>query len=229
MPATPRPVPAPDALALYERADLLIHDSTYTAEDRARYPDRGLASASEAVQAAVRAPRREARALPLRPGLHATRTSTPSSSAPARAREPAPRSSSTRAEGRPRGSRGGGSACRRLLRHDGRLRAIRGRRRYASWQAKHRCAGVSIRRPRAADDLAAGIRSALAERSARMAPYAVRFERDGRGLADGLVRWPARQLPERRWVWRRSSGTSAGAGPLSSPERAVIYRSTDRD
>jgi phosphoribosyl 1,2-cyclic phosphodiesterase len=47
--------PAPDALALYERADLLIHDSTYTPEDRARYPERGLASASEAVQAAVRA------------------------------------------------------------------------------------------------------------------------------------------------------------------------------
>jgi phosphoribosyl 1,2-cyclic phosphodiesterase len=47
--------PSPDALALYEGADLLIHDSTYTPEDRARYPDRGLASVSEAVQAAVRA------------------------------------------------------------------------------------------------------------------------------------------------------------------------------
>jgi phosphoribosyl 1,2-cyclic phosphodiesterase len=47
--------PSPEALTLYEGADLLIHDSTYTPEDRARYPDRGLASASEAVQAAVRA------------------------------------------------------------------------------------------------------------------------------------------------------------------------------
>lgn len=47
--------PSSAALALYEGADLLIHDSTYTPEDRARYPHRGLASSSDAVQAAVRA------------------------------------------------------------------------------------------------------------------------------------------------------------------------------
>jgi ribonuclease BN (tRNA processing enzyme) len=39
--------------ALYQDADLLIHDSTYTPEDRARYPQRGLASVVEAVAAAV--------------------------------------------------------------------------------------------------------------------------------------------------------------------------------
>jgi phosphoribosyl 1,2-cyclic phosphodiesterase len=47
--------PSPEVLALYAGADLLIHDSTFTPEDRARYPHRGLASMSEAVQAAVRA------------------------------------------------------------------------------------------------------------------------------------------------------------------------------
>jgi phosphoribosyl 1,2-cyclic phosphodiesterase len=47
--------PSPEALALYHRADLLIHDSTYTPEHAARYPQRGLASVSEAVAAAVRA------------------------------------------------------------------------------------------------------------------------------------------------------------------------------
>jgi len=47
--------PSPEVMALYAGADLLIHDSTFTAEDRARYPHRGLSSASEAVQAAVRA------------------------------------------------------------------------------------------------------------------------------------------------------------------------------
>lgn len=39
--------------ALYREADLLIHDSTYTPEDRARYPQRGLASVLEAVAAAT--------------------------------------------------------------------------------------------------------------------------------------------------------------------------------
>jgi len=39
--------------ALYQGADLLIHDSTYTPEDRARYPQRGLASVLEAVAAGV--------------------------------------------------------------------------------------------------------------------------------------------------------------------------------
>lgn len=47
--------PSAEALALYRGADLLIHDSTYTPEDAARYPQRGLASVSEAVTAAVRA------------------------------------------------------------------------------------------------------------------------------------------------------------------------------
>jgi phosphoribosyl 1,2-cyclic phosphodiesterase len=47
--------PSADVLALYRGADLLIHDSTYTPEDRARYPHRGLASVTEAVTAAVTA------------------------------------------------------------------------------------------------------------------------------------------------------------------------------
>lgn len=41
------------ARALYRNVDLLIHDSTYTPEDRARYPQRGLASVTEAVTAAI--------------------------------------------------------------------------------------------------------------------------------------------------------------------------------
>jgi len=45
--------PSADALAVYRGADLLIHDSTYTAEDRARYPQRGLASVDDAVAAAL--------------------------------------------------------------------------------------------------------------------------------------------------------------------------------
>jgi len=47
--------PSAEALALYRGADLLIHDSTYTPEDRARYPHRGLASVDEAVAAALAA------------------------------------------------------------------------------------------------------------------------------------------------------------------------------
>jgi len=47
--------PAPDVLALYRGADLLIHDSTYTPADRLRYPERGLASVVEAAAAAIRA------------------------------------------------------------------------------------------------------------------------------------------------------------------------------
>jgi phosphoribosyl 1,2-cyclic phosphodiesterase len=47
--------PSTEALALYRGADLLIHDSTYTPEDRVRYPQRGLASVTEAVTAAVQA------------------------------------------------------------------------------------------------------------------------------------------------------------------------------
>ena len=47
--------PSREAAALYHGADLLIHDSTYTPEDRARYPGRGLASVTEAVSAAIHA------------------------------------------------------------------------------------------------------------------------------------------------------------------------------
>ena len=47
--------PSAEALALYRDADLLIHDSTYTPEDRARYPHRGLASVDDAVAAALAA------------------------------------------------------------------------------------------------------------------------------------------------------------------------------
>jgi phosphoribosyl 1,2-cyclic phosphodiesterase len=47
--------PSEEVLALYRGADLLIHDSTYTPEDRLRYPERGLASAVDAAAAAVRA------------------------------------------------------------------------------------------------------------------------------------------------------------------------------
>jgi ribonuclease BN (tRNA processing enzyme) len=47
--------PSAEVLALYQGADLLIHDSTYTPEDRRRYPERGLASVVEASAAAVRA------------------------------------------------------------------------------------------------------------------------------------------------------------------------------
>lgn len=45
--------PSEQTQALYRDADLLIHDSTYTPEDRARYPQRGLASVLEAVDAAI--------------------------------------------------------------------------------------------------------------------------------------------------------------------------------
>jgi phosphoribosyl 1,2-cyclic phosphodiesterase len=47
--------PSSEVLALYRGADLLIHDSTYSHEDRLRYPERGLASVVEAAAAAVRA------------------------------------------------------------------------------------------------------------------------------------------------------------------------------
>jgi phosphoribosyl 1,2-cyclic phosphodiesterase len=47
--------PSSEALALYRGADLLIHDSTFTPEDRLRYPERGLSSADQAVAVAVAA------------------------------------------------------------------------------------------------------------------------------------------------------------------------------
>lgn len=47
--------PPAHAIALYRNADLLIHDSTYTAEDRRRFSQRDLASVDEAVLAASRA------------------------------------------------------------------------------------------------------------------------------------------------------------------------------
>lgn len=54
--------PPAEVIALYRNADLLIHDSTYTADDRRRYSQRDLASVDEAVLAASRA---EARRLVL--------------------------------------------------------------------------------------------------------------------------------------------------------------------
>jgi phosphoribosyl 1,2-cyclic phosphodiesterase len=47
--------PSAAALTLYRHADLLIHDATYTPEDRRARPHRGLASVDEAALAAVRA------------------------------------------------------------------------------------------------------------------------------------------------------------------------------
>ncbi len=47
--------PTVDVRALYRGADILIHDSTYTPEDRARRLDRGLSSVADAVSAAVAA------------------------------------------------------------------------------------------------------------------------------------------------------------------------------
>ena len=47
--------PSPEALALYAGADLLIHDASFSPEDRAAYPDRGLSSSEEAIDAALRA------------------------------------------------------------------------------------------------------------------------------------------------------------------------------
>src|SRR6266478_914877 len=47
--------PSEAALALYRNADVLIHDSTFTPEDRRRYVDRGLSSIEDAVAVAVRA------------------------------------------------------------------------------------------------------------------------------------------------------------------------------
>jgi phosphoribosyl 1,2-cyclic phosphodiesterase len=46
--------PSEESLALYEKTDLLIHDSTYSPEDRARYLQRGQASVTDAVSAAIR-------------------------------------------------------------------------------------------------------------------------------------------------------------------------------
>jgi len=47
--------PPPGAQALYRGADVLVHDSTYTPEDRVRYASRGFSSVDDAVQAAVAA------------------------------------------------------------------------------------------------------------------------------------------------------------------------------
>jgi phosphoribosyl 1,2-cyclic phosphodiesterase len=43
------------SIDLYRGADVLIHDSTYTPEDRVRYPERGFSSIEDAVGCAVRA------------------------------------------------------------------------------------------------------------------------------------------------------------------------------
>jgi phosphoribosyl 1,2-cyclic phosphodiesterase len=47
--------PSPEAIALYRGADLLIHDSSFTPEDRAERLSRGLSSLDDAVEAALRA------------------------------------------------------------------------------------------------------------------------------------------------------------------------------
>jgi ribonuclease BN (tRNA processing enzyme) len=47
--------PPAEALALYAGADLLIHDASFSPEDRASHPDRGLSSSEEAIGAALRA------------------------------------------------------------------------------------------------------------------------------------------------------------------------------
>jgi phosphoribosyl 1,2-cyclic phosphodiesterase len=47
--------PPQSSIDLYRGADLLIHDSTYTPEDRGRYPERGFSSIEDAVLCAVRA------------------------------------------------------------------------------------------------------------------------------------------------------------------------------
>ncbi|HVZ87066.1 MAG TPA: MBL fold metallo-hydrolase [Polyangia bacterium] len=45
--------PPPASVELYRGADVLIHDSTYTPEDRQRYADRGFSSVEDAVAAAI--------------------------------------------------------------------------------------------------------------------------------------------------------------------------------
>jgi phosphoribosyl 1,2-cyclic phosphodiesterase len=47
--------PSAASIDLYRGADVLIHDSTYTPEDRSRYLDRGFSSVDDAVGAAVAA------------------------------------------------------------------------------------------------------------------------------------------------------------------------------
>ena len=47
--------PPASSIELYRGADILIHDSTYTPEDRARYAPRGFSSVEDAVAAAVAA------------------------------------------------------------------------------------------------------------------------------------------------------------------------------
>jgi phosphoribosyl 1,2-cyclic phosphodiesterase len=47
--------PPPDTVAAYRGADLLIHDCTFTPEDRPQRVSRGLSSLDDAVEAAVRA------------------------------------------------------------------------------------------------------------------------------------------------------------------------------
>jgi phosphoribosyl 1,2-cyclic phosphodiesterase len=47
--------PPEASLELYRGADVLIHDSTYTPEDRLRYPERGFSSIEDAIHCAARA------------------------------------------------------------------------------------------------------------------------------------------------------------------------------
>lgn len=53
--AYPNGQPSQKSLDLYAGADVLIHDSTYTPEDKTRYPGRGFSSVADAVQCAVKA------------------------------------------------------------------------------------------------------------------------------------------------------------------------------
>jgi ribonuclease BN (tRNA processing enzyme) len=47
--------PSEDVLALYQGADVLIHDCTYSPEDRAERVARGFSSIADATQAAIEA------------------------------------------------------------------------------------------------------------------------------------------------------------------------------
>jgi len=69
------------SIELYRGADVLVHDSTYTPEDRKRYVDRGFSSVDDAVTVAVAAQVKAPHPSSLRSGLHGRRTSTRSSRA----------------------------------------------------------------------------------------------------------------------------------------------------
>ena len=94
--------PPEPSIDLYRGADLLIHDSTYTPEDRRRYLDRGFSSIEDAVLCAARARRQEAGAVSLRPGLQRRRRRRAVRARPPAARRPGARQTS-RSSRAPRG------------------------------------------------------------------------------------------------------------------------------